>query len=54
MIPNFLKKFESDLKKYEREFVRIKVKPRKEKLLEERVPKRWKWKAYGNGGSTQF
>lgn len=33
MIPEFLKKFELDLKKYEREFVRIKAKPLKEKLL---------------------
>ena len=37
MIPDFLKKFESDLKKYEREFVRIKAKPRKEKLLEDNL-----------------
>ena len=33
MIPEFLKKFELDLEKYEREFVRIKAKPLKEKLL---------------------
>ena len=37
MIPDFLKKFESDLKKYEREFVRIQAKPRKEKLLEDNL-----------------
>ncbi|MBG6131616.1 uncharacterized protein YwqG [Aquimarina sp. EL_43] len=37
MIPDFLKKFESDLKKYEREFIRIKAKPRKEKLLEDNL-----------------
>ncbi len=37
MIPDFLKKFEADLKKYEREFVRIKAKPRKEKLLEDNL-----------------
>ncbi|WP_103072307.1 YwqG family protein [Aquimarina sediminis] len=37
MIPDFLKKFESDLKKYEREFVRITAKPRKEKLLEDNL-----------------
>ena len=37
MIPDFLKKFESDLKKYEREFVRIKAKPRREKLLEDNL-----------------
>ncbi|WP_025743534.1 YwqG family protein [Aquimarina pacifica] len=37
MIPDFLKKFESDLKKYEREFVRIKAKPRKEKLVEDNL-----------------
>jgi len=30
MIPDFLKKFESDLKSYQREFVRIVAKPRKE------------------------
>lgn len=37
MIPDFLKKFESDLKKYEREFVRIIAKPEKEKLLEDNL-----------------
>lgn len=35
MIPNFLRKFKTDLKKYEREFVRIVTTPRKEKLLED-------------------
>lgn len=37
MIPEFLKKFESDLKKYEREFIKINAKPRKEKLLEDNL-----------------
>ncbi|MFP4846663.1 YwqG family protein [Winogradskyella sp. PE311] len=37
MIPEFLKNFEPDLKKYEREFIRIKAKPRKEKLLEDNL-----------------
>lgn len=37
MIPDFLKKFESDLNKYELECVRIKAKPRKEKLLEDNL-----------------
>ncbi len=37
MIPEFLKIFESDLKKYKREFVRINAKPRKEKLLEDNL-----------------
>ncbi|MGY3795154.1 YwqG family protein [uncultured Aquimarina sp.] len=37
MIPDFLKKFESDLKKYEREFVRIIAKPQKEKPLEDNL-----------------
>ncbi|MGG8495755.1 YwqG family protein [Tenacibaculum sp. TC6] len=35
MIPDFLKDFEEDLKKYEREFVQIKAIPKKEKLLED-------------------
>ena len=37
MIPDFIKKFEFDLKKYEREFVRINAKPREEKLLEDNL-----------------
>ncbi|WP_299157075.1 DUF1963 domain-containing protein [uncultured Tenacibaculum sp.] len=37
MIPNFLKKFETDLKEYEREFIKILAKPRKEKLLEDNL-----------------
>ncbi|WP_353777581.1 DUF1963 domain-containing protein [Winogradskyella sp. 3972H.M.0a.05] len=37
MIPEFLMKYASDLKKYERESVRINAKPRKEKLLEDNL-----------------
>ncbi|NAS31851.1 DUF1963 domain-containing protein [Flavobacteriaceae bacterium R38] len=37
MIPEFLKKFELDLKPYQREVVRIKAKPRKEELLEDNL-----------------
>lgn len=37
MIPNFLKKYESDLKEYEREFIKIIAKPRKEKDLEDNL-----------------
>ena len=33
MIPIFLKKYESELKKYEREFVKINAKPTKDKIL---------------------
>lgn len=35
MIPKFLKKFESDLKSYQREFVRIVAKPRNERGIED-------------------
>ncbi|MDC8004095.1 DUF1963 domain-containing protein [Aureisphaera galaxeae] len=37
MIPDFLKKFESELKKYERAFIRINAKPRKESPLEDNL-----------------
>jgi len=37
MIPDFLKKFEAGLKKYEREFVKIKAKPRREKIPEDNL-----------------
>jgi uncharacterized protein YwqG len=37
MIPDFLKEFESDLKKYERAFIRIYAKPTKENLLEDNL-----------------
>ena len=35
MIPEFLKKYEKELKSYEREFVKIKAKPTKDKILED-------------------
>lgn len=37
MIPDFLKEYETDLKTYEREFVRIKAKVQKGKLLEDNL-----------------
>ena len=37
MIPDFLKKFESDLQKYQREFIKITAKPRKERPLEDNL-----------------
>ncbi|WKN40609.1 YwqG family protein [Tunicatimonas pelagia] len=37
MIPDFLKEYEADLKKYERKFVRIKAKSRKELPLEDKL-----------------
>ncbi|WGH75797.1 DUF1963 domain-containing protein [Tenacibaculum tangerinum] len=37
MIPEFLKEFEEDLKKHEREVIRIKAEPRKEAILEDKL-----------------
>lgn len=37
MIPDFLKRFETDLKKYERECVRIQARPKNEKLLHDKL-----------------